>query len=353
MKFGAAFGLSLLIVATSACSSGGGSGSLADESSLGSEKGASKTAQGLMVDFGDIDNVAIVTNELYKLDQEEAASYYYNGITGTVIVNCSGNAASCASTNWPTPPDAPAPDDAKLDNLAWQDRCVFLDGGTLGSEQYTKSISMKGKNGSGNYTFVFTYLISASAPVAPNTAWELFHTSTEGDAVSSMPLDIKIAGQSVNKSSNAKLGTKYSYSLLNPDGTSRVQNLQVSFNGVLLAEPSSTVAQNCPGCLAGDAGAVDFWFEANAGTNGDSSLLLVGDARSILNSDTFAGNNNGGADGSALAHAIVDSIELPITDGDNLITVSGTVKGVDALASQTFTSSKTVHVVHAGCSNAP
>jgi hypothetical protein len=37
--------------------------------------------------------------------------------------------------------------------------------------------------------------------------------------------------------------------------------------------------------------------------------------------------------------------------GENLVTLKGTVKGVDLLATMSFSASQTIHVVTEGCSN--
>src|SRR5207244_6403603 len=107
-------------------------------------------------------------------------------------------------------------------------------------------------------------------------------------------------GESVVKSAQFPAPGKRSFSLLESDGvTSRVQDLAVSVDATPVANPGSTIATNCPGCLAGDPGAVDFAYTTNAGSNGTTSLLADRDARTLLNIDSFACNTNGSADGSA------------------------------------------------------
>jgi hypothetical protein len=75
----------------------------------------------------------------------------------------------------------------------------------------------------------------------------------------------------------------------------RVQNLALTVTGtssgqtVFSANPSSTVVTNGPGALYGQTGAVDFCYTTNGGSNGTASLLLNGDARSILNGVSLSG----------------------------------------------------------------
>jgi hypothetical protein len=107
-------------------------------------------------------------------------------------------------------------------------------------------------------------------------------------------LDIggQIASQSVVVSNAFPTG-KYSYSLLDDVGLSRIVNLSLTVsdgtNSTLYAMTSQVVA-NAPGALAGETGAVDFDYVANAGQNppppnltAAQKALATGNARSILN----------------------------------------------------------------------
>ena len=106
--------------------------------------------------------------------------------------------------------------------------------------------------------------------------------------------------------------------------------------GATVAHPNTTVIQNCSGCPVGAQGAVDFFHTTNAGSQGSLSLLSNGDARTILDHDNFAGNDNGGADGSALAIARMQPVSMSLTPGNYTVSLKGTVKGVDITASQDF-----------------
>jgi hypothetical protein len=117
---------------------------------------------------------------------------------------------------------------------------------------------------------------------------------------------------------------------------------------------------------------VDFCYTTNAGSNGNTSLLLNGDARGILNGvslygpepcdlgtqttttspDTFAGNNNGGADGSALAYAKMDEQTVSsLGAGDYKVTLTGTVKGNNDLANIAFSVTSQPHISAGNCTH--
>ena len=95
---------------------------------------------------------------------------------------------------------------------------------------------------------------------------------------------------------------------------------------------------------------MDFRYLTNAGSNGSTEYLQVGDARAILNNDVFAGNQNGGSDGSALAWAVLDPVYVELGAGDHSITLTGLVKGVSASIDSTFSINRTVTIVTPGCS---
>jgi hypothetical protein len=108
---------------------------------------------------------------------------------------------------------------------------------------------------------------------------------------------------------------------------------------------------------------VDFNYKTNAGSNGTAqAYLLEGAARGILNGnvsktspvnaiDQFPGNNDGGADGSALAEAIMNTVNVQLGAGTYTITLTGVVKGNSAngTSDQTINVSSTINVVTPGC----
>jgi len=321
-----------------------------------------------MVDLNAAGQFAIVNTQLWKFNVTTAGTYFINAWDGnppTVSIQCTGS-ANCTPSTPPTPP-APAPDPSKVTGptgAATTQKCTFLDGGTLTGSSYTQTVTVTTNCTDGHktktckYTFTYTYnvtpdtdldgdLSTQSFGVVPFTAWDL--VSTTGPSTASITITAKIAGESVVQSTQFPSPGKFSFSLHNRDGSSRVTNLQLFVNGVLAATPGSTLEENCPGCLRGDLGAVDFSYATNAGSNGVTSLLKDGDARTILNNDVFPGNDDGGADGRALARAVMDPVHLDLPPGTYTITLTGTVKGNNALRDINFSVTQTINIVTPGC----
>jgi hypothetical protein len=327
------------------------------------EAAGDQTAQSIMVNFVGLtegDTYTVVENKRYKFNETTAAGYFTNTLDSTPpTTDCNGSPANCASTNQPAAPTAPLPDPLKVNGTpqgpgAVQDNaCTFVSGGTLVGTTYTQSSStVPGLNGSGNWKFIWSYTIAPTTnPVAPLTAWDLVQTTGDGFAVNA-----DIAGESVLKSSNPKLGTKFSFSLLDSLGVSRVTGLNVAVYQGTSTTPTnypatSTYVKNAPGAKVGEPGAVDFFYTENAGHNGVVSLLQNNQqARTILNTDNFAGNNDGGADGSALAKVTLDPVALlSLATDDYKITLTGTVKGNSASADIGFKLSTNIHFITPGC----
>jgi hypothetical protein len=383
--------------------------------SVGSASAASTnsttTAQSIMVNLLGGGTYAVHENQTWKFNLDAAAALFDNQWDGVAPVVSAGNVKSSKNTAvsvtpgvvvapcalvQPTP-TTPSPDASVVkhnahpgkDDVVGVNECKLLDGTALVGTTYTINVSIdatcsyvsdsraiQGGPNAGKfnvetttltqtYTFTYTFVVTPlQASYAPFTAWYLIDQGGSGGAAK-IPVSAFIAGESVQKSKQNPL--KYSFSILNSDGTSRVSGLLVSADGGTPVAATSSVIKNNPADAAtltteagqvefGAGGALDFFYIGNAGTNGDLSLLANNvDARTLLNGgiatriDTFAGNNNGGADGSALAAAIVDTVDLDLANGDHTITVSGVVKDNSALANLPFTVSKTVHIITAGC----
>ena len=301
-----------------------------------------QTGQGIMVNFNPTGVYAISGTETWRFNKSTAATYFVNSWDGTVPTGaCSGN---CGAT--PATPAAPAPDSTQVNasnpgksDVTGSNQCAFLAGGSLTGGTYQQSVIVSDNNNK-KWTFTFNYNITpATTSVPPFTAWDLVSKTGDGSNAH-INLSAQIAGESaVNNSTNSKVGLKYSFDL----GTTlapRVVGLMVSVDGVIVATPSSTLAFP-----------VDFVYVTNAGSNGNTSYLKDGNARTILNTDTFAGNNDGGADGSALALATMDSVGLDLAPGVHTITLTGTVKGTSALADLPINVTGTVRVITPGCGN--
>lgn len=340
------FGIAAAVLAISLCLG-----------SLAADAAQQQTGQGIMVNLVVPADLGVVMTDVYAYSREKAAAYFSNAWDGSApTVTCSGSAAACTNPA-PPAPAAPPPDPKQVDSLlpasaTSVNKCTFFTGGTLAGHPYTQAASITVGAGASRRTYVYTYtyvVAPVANPVGPLTAWVfVFETNTDGTVP--VAIDADVAGQSALQSSNQKLGLKYSFSLLNSDGTSRVQNLALSFYpNPAFATPASRVVSNCPGCLAGAPGAVDFAYTTNAGSNGNVSLLQDGDARTILNTDGFAGNDNGGADGSALSLAVMDTVDVSLVVGDYTLVLTGTVKDNAAQSQLTFSVSQILHIIGPTC----
>jgi hypothetical protein len=313
------------------------------------------TGQGIMVNLKGSGTFTIVDNKQYRFDDLAAAAYFTNTYDG--VVEVSGSPSNrCPSGSAPAAPTPPVPDPLQVLNLSNEDintavkqnKCKFLDGGALDPFPYTQTLTNTTGLGSTKCTWTYTYhyTVAPTQTVAPLTAWELVR---ETNGIAEVDVYAEIAGESVVLW-KALPKKKFSFSLRNSDGSSRVTDLALTVNGTVVASAiPSTVLENAPGAMPGDEGAVDFFYTTNAGSNGNTSLLANGDARTILNTDAFAGNNNGGSDGKALAWAIMDTQTLELGPGDYNVVLTGKVKGNNALADISFSVTRTVHIVAPGC----
>jgi hypothetical protein len=367
---------------------------------------ATQTGQSIMVNLLAEGTFAIVQNETYHYNKNIAATYFTNlwdGIAPTVasangypktksttaVVPAPPPAVESPCVPTTSAPGAPLPDASKLNgpgnnDVVGDNQCNFLNGTALTGDTYQQTVDsgeqscsyisavdgpiLHGPNtGKYNVTtttvtvdniYTYTYKITPNDPgtFSALTAWD-FIGSTGGDTAL-VDINAQIAGESVI--SKVNLPRKYSFSL-GEDITgriSRVQNLAITLNNDLTptATPGSTVYHNAPGAVAGDPGSVDFLYTSNAGTNGHADLLYQpepADARTILNGDDFAGNNNGGSDGEALALAIMDTVTLDLAAGDYAIHFTGVVKDNSGLSDVPISVTQTIHIVHPGCGNNP
>jgi hypothetical protein len=330
---------------------------------------AASTGQGIMVDLTTSGTLALVVNQVWHFNQNTAAGYFTNAWDGNApAVSCSGNACNRSFCSIPAAPPPPAADPNMVTNpggsaAADKSRCTFLNGGLLTrtdsyqqSGQRSVSCSAYLKTWSATYTYRYTYVVAPApdtAEVAAFTAWDLVSETGDG-STAHVDIAALIAGESVVTKANWP--RKYSFSLL--DGTvdlltglpvPRVKDLAISIDGQDAAPVGATYVQNAPGALPGDPGALDFNYVTNAGTNGNVSLLADGDARTILNTDSFDGNQNGGADGQALAAMVLDPVGADLGAGDHTVTLTGTVKGNNASATADFSVTQTVHIITPGC----
>jgi hypothetical protein len=333
--------------------------------SAGAFAGNSQTAQGIMVNLAGSGDFALGDTMMYRFNPANASAYFSNAWDGNApTVNCTGGSA-CSTATAPAAPAAPAPDAGYVDSSNGRSRaqgadqaneCTFFVGGNLNGKSYTQTASVtqsvpvlvgkQTKYQSLNYTYTYTYNVTPTVASVPSlTAWDLYKST--GDTIADISINADIAGESVVVSNQFPSG-KYSFSLTDSVVGNRVQGLALTVSDTTgwsdTQYPNSTVFANYPN------GSLDFDYTTNAGINGTAqSFLKNGDALTILNSDTFAGNNNGGADGSALAKAVVDTVNLSLPVGDYNVRLTGTVKGNSAVADLPFSVTQTVHIIGQGC----
>jgi hypothetical protein len=372
---------------------------------------ATLTGQSIMVNLDAAGTFTIHENQTYKYDEDAATLLFSNTQVGDPAVSCniqtSGPTTTFETTDpgatppcdpLVTAPSVPIPDASEVNangenDVVGDNKCAFLDGTALTGSTYTQSDSNSAQciyvessvlqtTGNpaniGKYkvvrktvtktcTYTWTYVIAPLQPsYDPFTAWPLYSTNGGGNA--DVSIGATIAGESV--SSTKQWARKYSFSIggdVDPR-VSRVVDLVLTVDGVPYpvgstvvknvagSTPNPTVATLAPyQTIFGDDGALDFWYVENAGHNGHTELLKQpDDARTILNNDDFVGNNDGGADGSALALAVMDSVNVSLPSGDHSVTLTGRVKDNTAsLSDITFSVTQIIHIITPGCGGPP
>lgn len=389
--------LAVLPAATLVACGGGGDADVtpadAKSSPLAAKpSGSTLTAQAIWSDFG-AESTEIVVTENRKYDFQAAdfcqgslvtapdattgcadgtvptrgaASYFGAAYVTTASWSCSGNATNCDPSNQPAiPPQPAAPMDALLD----QAKCALWWGEALPSS--TKAMStgpLAGANGRGNWTYTRTFALDPndSLPVAPRSGYGY---QVLGDAGT---VDLALGGFVYGQSAQslAKGTRKYSFSMRASDGSVRVTNTAISVtrDGASVAsfsQADGTLSAQLQENLQANNNflPVDFTVPADPGSAGTGFLalrnydlkLLTFDAgaRDILNNtngvsfDNFSGNDNGGADGTALARvALVPASTVALEGGTYTVAYSGQVKELNADGTvQSFTVARTIHVV--------
>ena len=128
-----------------------------------------KTAQSIMIDTSGVPaTLAIVQTEIYKFNVTTAATYFTNH--GTEIapdVSCTGSPTNCAIPA-PAAPTAPAPLTSAVigggpvgnighDGIVGDNRCIFLDGGSLIGASYPRTVDVEVGSGSTKRTYHYGY----------------------------------------------------------------------------------------------------------------------------------------------------------------------------------------------------
>ncbi|MDP3928781.1 MAG: hypothetical protein Q8R57_07145 [Bacteroidota bacterium] len=334
----------------------------ADNTTLGKRGGGGSTStsyngQSIMIDMNMSNKTfAISGTTTYGYDIPGSLGYFETTVSGPTLTT-SGSATNTAAENQPATPSAPATDETKT--IAWVNGlgsstipCTFLNGGTLTSTSYTKVVSLKGLNGNGNFNYTFTYTIQPKAGMASVSAltnWNVVGTSTTG---LSIPVNARIAGLSGMTWSG---GFKYSFGLTTFNGTedvSRIENLAVQLVDATGTTAISTFPANHTIITESATAPLDFAYTANAGTSGNiTGMLTSGDARTILNNDNFAGNNNGGSDGKSLQIANMGTTQVAVaTSGNYKIRIVANVKGNSGAVDQQISVSEDIRVI-ANCNS--
>lgn len=307
--------------------------------------GSSKTAQGVFVKLVTPTELAIEQNIQYRFDRSIAAGYFTNAWDGqSATATCSPQTA-CAGTPPPPPPPVPAPLVGKVQDIIDDNRCVWMNGGTVAGNTYQQSVSVS--VGKANYKYIYSYLVTASPDsVAPKTAW-VYDRTLGGSASADLDVNAQIAGESVVVSNQFPAPGKFSFSLNNSDGTSRVANLVYTITNQ--NDPNDAVQLPV---LSSTSYPTDLKIESyNGGTNGNAGLLwsaLPAMMSTILNNDAARNNDNGGADGSAMAVETVQPATFTLPPGDYLINLSGTVKGNATSASMNFNIQNKTKITYVG-----
>ncbi len=328
-----------------------------------------KTGQAVQVELSAPGNFAIKEERVYQFNDgfsdvtssidggvaKGAGTFYDNAWNGRPAVAgratyTNGNAGSCAYPTI-TAPAAPPADASKVAPNGWAnskgERCAFYRGGDLSSTTYTQTLTAsasctytqggQSKTATKTVPFEYTYNITPKTgvnPVNALTAYYLVQVNNPGGS----SVHVNVLGNIAAESAMIwKSGYKYSFGLLNSDGTSRVNNLLISMDGGAAASMPHTIEYP-----------IDFKFAvANGGQNGNVSLIAYGDARGILNGDGFAGNDNGGAAGDALARASIGPASYDLGAGDHSAVVTGIVKNVSTTADITFTVNTNLSILDA------
>ena len=175
--------------------------------------------------------------------------------------------------------------------------------------------------------------------------WVLVDSNVSGGGSTDITFDITIAGESwMTSKAFPNLG-KYSFTMRDSNGSSRISNLAYSIDGgtpVAIGEALLEDANGDNGCL------LALPYVANAGTFGAGVANLITDQTIgyILNLDDFVPNNVG-CGSVTIAH--VPSFTLPLGTGSHIVTVYGTLKGNDGMAKSNYSYSTNVHISAQGC----
>lgn len=331
---------------------------LASSAFAGKTTNSSTTGQSVGIDVRTQGNLVVTGTDVYEFDPVGAGSAFWSTTVTGPTVTCSNYSRTyCGAAYQPATPSTPAADppaNRSAADLAEDDRCALWSGGSLAAAAtWTQQVKQDLGSGSSKVTWTFTWTYTtapSTAAVEQRGCWD------GGCAYTLVQSDTSLARLHVNGwmaalSVLAKSGgfRKYSFSLRESDGSSRVTATYATvtdINGAVVASVpvETTLAENAPGAKPGDPGALDFVYEPATAVNLLATEPMAGDARGILNTDSFAGNNDGGADGSALARADMTPFFIELGEGVYNLEVGGTLKGNSSNATLNLSVSKTVQI---------
>lgn len=338
---------------------------------------AGSTAQSAMIDTSNTSSSFVITqSETWAWDLTVAKTYYSNAYTGMYTVDGCTGGGNTGCTAQPSAPAAPEPKKNAENPVANGEQCVFFDGGTLtGGDTYTlKASAPDGKKGI--WTFTYYYAVSPIATkqdVAARTAWTLTDSSSGATTVP-VAINATLAGESaLQNTANGKKtwNRKYSFTLLESDGTARISNLAVTLDGTD-ANGNAVSWGPVPAGYALYANLVyptdDFAYVGNAGENGTATLLaarpvdennpppaMVGD---ILDgvvpghdgvADDFANNNSNVGYTATVHKAVMDPVTFDLGPGCYTATISADMKGVSGSAALALSGSQNVSISAGSC----
>jgi hypothetical protein len=236
------------------------------------------------------------------------------------------------------------------------DTCTFFCGGNLSSDTYTKTNQQTTGSGANRatYTYTYTYNKVVGGSVDPQSCYNCSATTSGGVDAQFCGF---IAGESFVLKNNGPWTKKYSFTLKDDLGLSRVINVYATLQrsddggstwsdvqGPSLVDTSTIVSCGKPtdsedGTFCDGLGpVVDYLYSGNGGTFGDATAklqlhppLAAALTNDIMNGvspsqDNFTGNNNDLCSSSQTAPFFV-SFPGITTEGLYRVHMTGTIKG--------------------------
>ena len=286
----------------------------------------SQTAQSIGITFNNVPTAIVVEDDgetVWTFDRSCAQGFYQ--VTGTTGSPNAGQTNSAFQ---------------HLANLNAV-QCTFFNGGTLVAHTFTvssgKTVTLSPKN---------TTAFPATVPAGQ--CWTSETTGGSGVIDVDFDLQADIAGESLNLKSSGPWGKKFSFSLLDSAGYTRVNNVTYyfeSYDGTSWNEIDSYAVGDVTDV---EEGTFSHYYEANGGTFGNViSHLVDGYTMGEImdntygSGDDFTGNNSttsGSGSNAMVAHGPAYTFNVSAA-GTYRVRVTGTVKGNDGSAARGFTAS--------------